>query len=90
LELIHSTAQEAAHADVELLSTHRGMHMRGVAGQQDMSVTIGDGLASHVGEAGDRGGIVDSVVGSVYGSERLFLDMIFSWKISPSGSNLLS
>ena len=59
------------HADVETLSTHRRMHVRGVAGQQDPSVAIGSGLASQVGEPGDRGGTVDPVIGPVYGDERL-------------------
>ena len=59
------------HADVEALSTHRGMHVRGVAGQQDPSVAVGRGLPSHVGEPGDRGGTVDPVIGPVDGDERL-------------------
>ena len=59
------------HADVEALSTHRGMHVRGVAGQQHASVAVGRGLPSHVGEPGDPGGTVDPVIGPVNGDERL-------------------
>ena len=59
------------HTDVEALSTHRGMHVRGVAGQQDPSVAVGRGLPGHIGEPGDPGGTVDPVVGPVDGDERL-------------------
>jgi hypothetical protein len=59
------------HTEVEALSTVRGMHVCGVAGQQDASVAIGRGLPRHVGEPGDPGGTVDPVVGPVYGDERL-------------------
>jgi hypothetical protein len=31
------------HTDVETLTTHRGMHVCGVAGQQDPSVAVGRG-----------------------------------------------
>ena len=59
------------HTDVEALSTHRVMHVCGVAGQQDPSVAIGRGLPRHIGEPGDPGGTVDPVIGPVYGDERL-------------------
>ena len=59
------------HTGVEALSTHRGMHVCGVAGQQDPSVAVGRGLPSHIGEPGDPGGTVDPVIGPVYGDERL-------------------
>ena len=59
------------HADVEALSAHRGMHMRGVAGQQHAPVAVGRGLPGHVGEAGDPGGTVDPEIGAVDGDERL-------------------
>ena len=59
------------HTDVEALSTHRGMHMRGVAGQQDASVAVSGGLPRHVGEAGDPGGTVNTKVGAVDGDQRL-------------------
>ena len=59
------------HAGVEALSTVRGMHVRGVAGQQHPSVAVGRGLPRHVGEAGDEGGTVDPVVGPVDDDERL-------------------
>ena len=59
------------HTGVEALSTVRGMHVRGVAGQQDPSVAVGRGLPGHVGEPGDPGGTVDPVVGPVDGDERL-------------------
>ena len=71
LRQLPSQIHRILHADVETLSTHRGMHVRGVAGQQNPSVAIGSGLASHVGEPGDRGGTVDPVIGPVYGDERL-------------------
>ena len=38
------------HAGVKTLSTVRGMHVCGVAGQQDPSVALGRGLPSHIGE----------------------------------------
>src|SRR5207244_65824 len=53
------------------LSSDRGMHVRRVAGQQDPSVTIGGGLASHVSEPGNPGGTVDPVVGPVDSNETL-------------------
>ena len=59
------------HAGVEALSAHRGMHVRGVAGQQDASVAVGRGLPGHVGEPGDPGRTVDPEVGPVDGDERL-------------------
>jgi hypothetical protein len=59
------------HTGVEALSTHRGMHVRGVAGQQHPSLAVGRGLPGHVGEPGDPGGTVDPVVGPVDGDERL-------------------
>ena len=59
------------HTGVEALSTVRGMHVCGVAGQQDPSVAVGRGLPGHIGEPGDPGGTVDPVIGPVYGDERL-------------------
>ena len=59
------------HTGVEALSTHRGMHVCGVAGQQHPSVAVGRGLPGHIGEPGDPGGTVDPVIGPVYGDERL-------------------
>ncbi len=59
------------NTDAEALSTHRGMHVCGVAGQQHPSIAVGRRLPSHIGEPGDRGGTVDPVVGPVYGDERL-------------------
>ena len=59
------------HCGLEALRTVRGMHVRGVAGQQDPPVAVGRGLPAHVGEPGDRGGTVDPVVGPVDGDERL-------------------
>ena len=66
-----SQVHRILHTDVEALSTHRGMHVRGVAGQQDPSVAVGRGLPRHVGEPGDPGGTVDPVIGPVDGDERL-------------------
>ena len=59
------------HADLEALSAIRGVHMCGVAGQQDASVAVGRGLPGHIGEPGDPRGTVDSVVGAVDGDEPL-------------------
>ena len=59
------------HADLEALCTIRGMHVCGVAGQQDPSVAVGRGLPGHIGEPGDPGGTVDPVIGPVDGDERL-------------------
>ena len=66
-----SQVHRILHADVEALSTHRRMHVRGVAGQQDASLAVGRGLPRHVGEPGDPGGTVDPVIGPVDGDERL-------------------
>ncbi len=66
-----SQVHRILHTGVEVLSTHRGMHVCGVAGQQDPSFAVGCGLVSHIGEAGDPGGAVDPVIGPVYGDERL-------------------
>ena len=59
------------HAGVEALSAHRGMHVRGVAGQQHPPFAVGRRLPGHVGEPRDPGGAVDPVVGPVDGDERL-------------------
>ena len=59
------------HAGVEALSTVRGMHVCGVAGQQHPSFAVGRGLPGHIGEPGDQGGTVDPVIGPVHGDERL-------------------
>ena len=59
------------HAGVEALPTVRGMHVCGVAGQQDPSLAVGRGLPGHVGEPGDRGGTVDPVIGPVDGDQPL-------------------
>ncbi len=47
------------------------MHVCGIAGQQDPSVAVGRGLPSHVGEPGEPGRTVDSIIGPVCGDERL-------------------
>ena len=52
-------------------ATIRGMHVCGVAGQQDPSVAVGRGLPGHIGEPGDPRGTVDPVIGPVDGDERL-------------------
>lgn len=57
------------HAGVESLSADRVVHVRGVAGQQDSSVPVCLGLPGHVGEPGDPGGAVDSVIGPARGDE---------------------
>jgi hypothetical protein len=66
-----SEVHRILHTDVEALSTHRGMHVRGVAGQQDAPLAIRRGLPSHVGEPRDPGGTVDSEIGPVDGDQRL-------------------
>ena len=66
-----SQVHRILHTGVEALSTHRRMHVGGVAGQQDPSVAVGRSLARHVGEAGDPGGTMDPVIGPVDGDERL-------------------
>ena len=55
------------HAGVEPLPTHGGVHVGGVAGQQDTSLAVGRGLTGHVGEPGDPDRAVDPVVGPVHG-----------------------
>jgi hypothetical protein len=57
------------HADVEALSTDRGVHVRRVAGQQDPPVAVGRRLPGHVAEPGDPGRTVDPVVGPVDGDQ---------------------
>ena len=59
------------HSDVEALSTHRRMHVRGVAGEQHAPVAICRCLARYVGEARNPGRTVDPVIGAVHGDERL-------------------
>jgi hypothetical protein len=39
----HPRFDRILHTDVETLTTHRGMHVCGVAGQQDPSVAVGRG-----------------------------------------------
>ena len=65
-----SQVHRILHTDVEALSTHRVVHVCGVAGQKDASVAVGRGLPRHIGEPGDPGGAVDPVVGPVDGDER--------------------
>ena len=71
LRQLPSEVHRVLHADVEALAAHRGMHVRGVAGEQDAPVAIGRGLPGHVGEPRDPGGAVDPEVGAVDGDERL-------------------
>ncbi len=59
------------HAGVESLPAHRGVHVRGVAGQQDTSLAVGRGLTGHVGEPGDPDRTVHPVVGPIDGDDRL-------------------
>ena len=59
------------HAGVEALPADRGVHVRGVAGQQHAPVAVGRRLPGHVGEPGDPGRAVDAVIGAVDGDERL-------------------
>src|SRR5205807_8571917 len=66
-----SQVHRILHTGVEALSTYRVVDMCGVACEQDAPGAVGGGLSRHVGEAGDRGGTVDPVVGTPYGGERL-------------------
>src|SRR5215212_11504110 len=66
-----SQVHRILHTGVEALSTHRVMHMCGVAGQQHPPVAVSRGLPSHIGEPRDPGGTVDPVVGTPYGDQRL-------------------
>src|SRR5579862_4598261 len=50
------------------------MHVRGIAGQEDPSVAIARGLASHVCEPRHPDRTVNAVVGPAYGDE-LFTDV---------------
>jgi hypothetical protein len=59
------------HTGVEALPADRGMHVRGVAGQQDPSIAIRRGLSRSVREPGNPCGAVDPVVGPVDGDEPL-------------------
>ena len=52
------------HAGVEALSTHRRMHMGGVAGKQDPSIAVRRGLPGRIGEPGDERRTVDPVIGA--------------------------
>ncbi len=67
----HPRFTASCNTGVEALSTHRVMHVCGVAGQQDPSVAVGRGLPRHIGEPGNPGGTVDPVIRPVYGDERL-------------------
>jgi hypothetical protein len=65
----HLQVHRILHSDVEALSTHRGMHLRGVAGQQDTSVAVSGSLTRHISEPGDPGGTVDPVICPTEGEE---------------------
>src|SRR5262249_36779205 len=58
------------HTDVETLSAQRGMHVCGIASQQDASVAVGCGLPSHIVESGDPRGAVGPEVCPVNGGQR--------------------
>jgi hypothetical protein len=66
-----SQVHRVLRTDIEALSAYRGMHVRGVARQQDASVAVGGSLTRHVGESGDPSGTMDPVVGPVDGDERI-------------------
>ena len=66
-----SQVHRILHTGVEALSTVRGMHVCGVAGQQHLSLAVGRGLPSYIGEPGDPGGTMDPVICPAYGDERL-------------------
>ena len=59
------------HARVEALAALRGMHVGGVAGQQDPTVAIGRRLPRHVGEPGDPAGAAEPEVRPVGDDECL-------------------
>ena len=71
LRQLPSQIHRILHTDVEALSTHRGMHVCGIAGQQNASVAVGRGLPRHISEPRDPGGTVDPVVRPVDSDERL-------------------
>src|SRR5262245_2668717 len=74
--------------DIESLSACWGMHVRRVAGQEHASVPIRRRLPGHIGEPGDPGGAVKTVIRPIEGDERLaelakgrlvaFADLLFS------------
>src|SRR6202167_3774305 len=57
------------HTSIEALSAHRGMHMCGVAGQENPALAISRRLPRHVGEPGNPSQTMDSVICSPYGDE---------------------
>ena len=71
LRQLPSQVHRILHAGLETLATVRGMHVRGVAGEQHASLAVGRRLPRHIGEPGNRGRTVDPVIGPVDGDERL-------------------
>jgi hypothetical protein len=59
------------HTDFAPLSTDRGMHVCGVAGQQHSSFPIGRRLPSHIGEPRDPGGTAQPVIRPPHSDEQL-------------------
>src|SRR5215472_6895115 len=57
--------------EIESLSTHWGMHVCSVAGQEQASVPVGRCLPGHIGKPGDAVGAAKSIVRPVDGDERL-------------------
>ena len=71
LRQLPSQIYRILHAGLEALSTVRGMHVRGVAGQQHPPVAVGRRLPGHIGEPGNPDGTVNPVIGAVDGDHRL-------------------
>ncbi len=67
----HPQVHRILHTDVESLSAHRGMHVRGIAGEQDATLAVGRSLPRHIRKAGNPGGTVDSEVSPIDGDECL-------------------
>src|SRR6185437_4266931 len=59
------------HTGLEALPAVRGMHVCGVAGQQDPPLAVGLGLPGRVGKPGDPSERVDAVICPAHGDERL-------------------
>lgn len=57
-------------ARVEALPADWIMHVCGIAGDQDASLSVRRGLPRQIGESGNPSGTVNPVVGTVHGGER--------------------
>jgi hypothetical protein len=71
LSQLPSQVHGVLDAEAETLSAGRVVNVRRVAGEQHSSGAVGRGLACHIGEPGDPGGVVDPEVAAVNGDQRL-------------------